>query len=100
MVIIRLLVIIFSIIFPVDEVSKALLSWIEGWGVWALLKKPDPFGIYLVLVVDQVAFVVFPGNNVEIQTSEELFIVSGWPNKQALTIVIIRDNLISCWLSK
>ena len=81
MVIRRLLVIIFSIIFSVDEVSEALLSWIEGWGVWALLKKPNPLGVDFISPVGHVAFVVFPGNNVEVQTSEQFFIFSGWPNK-------------------
>ena len=71
----------FSIIFPVDEVSEALLSWIEGWGVWALLKKPNPFSIDLVVVFDQVAFVVLPSYNIEATLCEEIYVPFGWSDQ-------------------
>ena len=75
-----LLIFLFAVFF-LFRLNEALLSWIEGGGVWALLKKPNPLGIDLIIPVSHVAFVVFPGNDVEIQTSEKFFIVSGWPNK-------------------
>ena len=72
--------------------SDEPLSRIELERVRALLKKPDPFGIDLVLVVDHVAFVVLPSNNVEATLSEEIYIPFGWSNKQTLTKMAIEDG--------
>ena len=63
------------------ELSDEPLIRIELDGVRALLKKPDPFGIDLVLVVDHVAFVVFPGNNIKATLSEQFYVPFGWSDQ-------------------
>ena len=78
MLIRRLLVFIYCVNVLASELSDEPLSRIELDGIRALLKKPDPFGIDLVLVVDHVAFVVFPGNNIEATLSEEIYVPFGW----------------------
>ena len=92
MLIRRLLVIILCLNVLASELSDESLSRIKLDGIRALLKKPDSFGIDLVLVVDHVAFVVLPSNNVEATLSEEIYIPFGWSNKQTLTKVAIEDG--------
>ena len=86
------MVIIHCVNVLASELSDEPLSRIDLDGVRALLKKPDSFGIDLVLVVDHVAFVVLPSNNVEATLSEEIYVPFGWSNKQALTKMAIEDG--------
>ena len=95
----NILYILFALSFN-GRVDEALLSWIEGRGERALLKKPDSFSIDLVPLVGHVACVVSSCYNVETQISEDFFIEVGCSDNQALAIVAIDGGLITDRFSK
>ena len=81
MLIRRLLVFIHCVNVLASELSDEPLIRIELDGVRALLKKPNPFSIDLVLVFDNVAIVVLPSYNIEATLCEEIYVPFGWSDQ-------------------